>query len=194
MEAKSLFTGELITTFFKAKSTDLSREIRKILTSDVPDETKEAKIEAITKFFTVKPLEFDFDKTTIKKADSNGDVIPNDAVASRVMFFIPFRGDLDLLTIRPMQSSANSYSAQLSNDKAELIFSLNVLESDGKRIRQHFNNFEKFVKEGVRAQRADIDTHNFSLKSIVSSDRQDILGKFHIQNNLLNDIGFPLRD
>lgn len=191
MDSIQLFSGEPITTFLKQQSNSFVVNIREILISNDSQDIKEQRIDGLKEVFQIEVLNIEFDNPKTKKADAKGELIPDDAIASFVVFFIPFQGNRELLTYRPTQSNSNVYTAQLSSD--EIVFTIK-LESDGKRIRQNFNSFQNVVKEQMRSHNKDINEYHYNLTRIIERERQSVAQELEIQKNLLTDIGFPTKE
>jgi len=155
MDRIGLFSQPLISSYLADKARGFKDEIKQILESKNIDDLED-RIAATKKKFTISPLVLDFDNVSTEKIDMHGQPVADDADANAVLFYIPIRGDLKLLSVRPMELVNPTFGAALSKDNQELVFTLNVNDNDGKRMRQHFGSFEKSVKANVRNQRKDI--------------------------------------
>ncbi len=185
-----LFSKELLSEFLKSKTEEFTRKVNSLLSEE---KDGSSKIEILRKEFLLNVLEIDNSGVSVSRVRSDNQVVGEEELATHIKFFIPFSGSSELLSKTPNERSANSYQADLNDERTEIIFTLTIGEKDGVVIRQFYNNFEKSLLENIRNQRNDIDRFNYSLKGIIDAQYSKRDQQLHIQHNLIKDIGLPER-
>ena len=116
---------------------------------------------------------------------------PTLVTGTRIVFYIPFQGDKDLLACRASTHSLSGVRAAVR--KSELIFTYDRTAQDAANIQAEFQQDLKRLRQTLGWIKADVDKFNTTIEEranqFISSRREKLLHDRGIVKNL----GYPLR-
>ena len=153
--------------------------------------------------YTVEPIAIDEERIQADYGDAQVDVSgrfdyiqrPGGGrtlvTGTRIVFYVPFRGDKDLLACRASTYSLSGVRAAVR--KNELIFTYDRTVQDAANVQAEFQQDLKLLKQTLGWIKADVDKFNATIEErvtkFISSRREKLLNDRGIVKNL----GYPLR-
>lgn len=104
---------------------------------------------------------------------------------------VPYRGDADLLRLRPSRSTFNPPRADVG--ESEITMSAAGPPQDAARIQAHLKSELEALKQHAEWSRADVMRHNAGLATIARTMIEDRRRRLSQMPDLTTGFGFPIR-
>jgi hypothetical protein len=153
--------------------------------------------------YEITPVTLDMENVTIEKSEVNIDVSQDPIRAIydrtrpvyikgiRIKYFVPFKGDKELLFCRPSTFSSLLPFGEISD--GEIIIVIDTLEEKPDKIKEIYGRNVHNIQQYISWVNNDISGFNNSLKNKIVSLITARKEKLNKNISLVNNLGVPLR-